>query len=116
MKLLRKQPGGICDVPSHHSQIQDLIDSCTVEATEPTNWASAIRFPDQASLETLVFVFNQIGRNTEREIESPEKFIRQSKEGSEKVLASETSRTLSFPDSKVKFTVRPSSFLSTPAK
>lgn len=103
MRMLGKDPVSICEVVNHDEQIQELIDNCAVEGSEP--WTTALRFPDQQTMDALVFVFKQIGEQTETEIKSPENFLLKSGTPSEG-SASQTHRALSLNDPENKFYVR----------
>lgn len=105
MQLLGKDPASICDVPKHHEKIQKMIDSCAVESSDSTAWAETLRFSDNTSMEALVFVFNQIGEVTSKEIETPETFVQRRKTAGRKVVP-EALRALPLADPTVKFAVR----------
>ncbi|KAJ5088257.1 hypothetical protein N7456_011873 [Penicillium angulare] len=95
MKMLGKPLTEISSVATHHHVIQKMIDDCVVVGSE--SWETALRFPNQKAMETLSFVFNQIGEKTETQIGTPEKFILENKEAASEL------RTLSLADSNVKF-------------
>ena len=82
-----------------------MIDSCTIEGTETQQWDTALRFPNQETMDALLFVFNQIGVKTETKIESPEKYLAE-KKTTKKETKLELSRGLSLADSQIKFAVR----------
>lgn len=105
MQMLDKPLTSICEVGDHHSQIQNIINRCVVEGSEAQQWNTALRFPDQTSMDALVFVFNQIGNITESKIESPENFLVQQKEKGSAALE-QPHRALSLADPAVKFAVR----------
>ncbi|KAJ5806392.1 uncharacterized protein N7503_003994 [Penicillium pulvis] len=73
MQLLGKPLTSVCEVATHDPKIQDMLNGCVVLGSEPLG--TALRFPNQDSMDALVFVFSQIGGKTEAQIESPEKFI-----------------------------------------
>lgn len=102
MQMLGKPPASICDIAMHHSQIRNMIMKCVFDGSAAEQWNTALRFPDQTTMDALVFVFNQIGENTEsKEIESPETFLTKEKTDD----SDESYRTLSFADPAVKFAV-----------
>lgn len=102
MQMLGKPPASICDVAMHHSQIRDMIMKCVFDGSVTEQWNTALRFPDQKTMDALVFVFNQIGESTEsKEIESPETFLSKQKADD----SDESYRALSLVDPTVKFAV-----------
>lgn len=102
MQMLGKPPASICDVAMHHSQIRNMIMKCVFDGSAVEQWNTALRFPDQTTMDALVFVFNQIGESTEsKEIESPETFLAKKKADD----SDESYRALSFADPTVKFAV-----------
>lgn len=105
MQMLGKPLASICEVGDHHSQIQDIINRCVIEGSKAQQWSTAFRFPDQTSMDALVFVFNQVGEPTESKIESPENFLVQKKEKGS-VTLEQPHRALSLADPAVKFAVR----------
>jgi hypothetical protein len=100
MAMLGKDLASVSEIGEHYEQIQELINGCAVESSETQQWNTALRFPDQQTMEALVFVFNQIGTQTEKTIESPETFISKEK------TSAEAPRDLSLADPAVKFAVR----------
>lgn len=106
MQLLGKPLTSVCEIATHDPKIQDMLNGCVVLGSEPLS--TALRFPNQDSMDALVFVFSQIGGKTEAQIESPEKFIL---EGEPVKITQGPHHTLSLTDSQIKFAVRfPSSY------
>lgn len=102
MQMLGKPLTSICTVSYHLGRIQLMINNCVVDGSETEQWNTALRFPDQQTMDALVFVFNQIGESTEsKEIESPESFLVK-----EEASEPEAYRALSLADPTVKFAVR----------
>lgn len=100
MAMLNKPLASVSEIGEHYEQIQELINGCVIASSETQQWSTALRFPDLQTLEALVFVFNQIGTQTENQIESPENFIAKEK------TSAESPRALSLDDPAVKFAVR----------
>ncbi|KAJ5147595.1 uncharacterized protein N7443_000815 [Penicillium atrosanguineum] len=97
MAMLGKDLASVSEIGEHYEQIQELIDGCAVGSSETQQWNTGLRFPDQQTMEALIFVFNQVGVQTEKTIESPETFISQEK------TSAEAPRDLSLADPVVKF-------------
>lgn len=103
MQMLGKPPASICDIAMHHSQIRNMIMNCVFDGSAAEQWNTALRFPDQTTMDALVFVFKQIGESTEsKEIESPETFLAKKKADD----SDESYRALSLVDPSIKFAVR----------
>lgn len=108
MQLLGKPLTSVCEVATHDPKIQDMLNGCVVLGSEPLG--TALRFPNQDSMDALVFVFSQIGGKTEAQIESPEKFILEGEPV--KKVTQGPHHALSLTNSEIKFAVRFPSFYS----
>ncbi|KAJ5683093.1 hypothetical protein N7462_006258 [Penicillium macrosclerotiorum] len=89
MHMLGKPLAGICEVDDHNAQIQEMLDKCIIKGSDTQQWNNALRFPDQTTQEALVFVFNQIGGEGSKNLESPETLLAEntSKDASHNALS-----------------------------
>ncbi|KAF7718356.1 Uncharacterized protein PECH_001049 [Penicillium ucsense] len=97
MSILGKPLTSVCDIPRHNPQILSMLDSCYVDASSPKQWNAALRFPNQQTMEALMFVFNQIGGESTAKVEPSDKLI------TEKSSKADSHRELSLLDPNVKF-------------
>lgn len=80
-----------------------MLDACVVGGSETQQWNTTLRFPDQKTMDVLLYVFKQIGESTEsKEIEAPETLLIKEKQSDK-----QGHRALSLVDPAVKFAVRP---------
>ncbi|KAJ5092110.1 hypothetical protein NUU61_006980 [Penicillium alfredii] len=61
LRMLKKQHlTTICDISQHHRKIRSMIRQCRVDGSPGCQWENALRFPDQRTMDVLIFVFMQI--------------------------------------------------------
>ncbi|KAJ5902319.1 hypothetical protein N7495_002847 [Penicillium taxi] len=93
MHMLGKPLTSISGVTRHNKVVRKMLKTCTLEGQ---NWETSLRFPDQQTMEALVFVFNQIGPKSTKTVEWSESWIAQKD-------FVEGHKGLSLTDSQVKF-------------
>lgn len=103
MRMLDRRPASICEIVKHHGYVQDMIMACVFDSSAAEQPNTALRFPDQKTLDALVYVFNQIGEGPlDKRIKSPERFLAKEKPDKD----DESYRALRFTDPTVQFGVR----------
>lgn len=103
MRMLDRRPASICKIAKHHGHVRDMIMSCVFDSSAAEQPITTLRFPDQKTMDALVYIFNQIGEGPlDKIIKSPERFLAKEKPDE----YDESYRTLRFADPAVHFGVR----------
>lgn len=103
LQMLGKPPASVCGIGGHYGGVRGMLERCVVGGSEKTQkWNTTLRFPDQKTMDVLLYVFKQIGESTEsKEIEAPETLLIKEKQSDKQDY-----RALSLADPAMKFAVR----------